>query len=303
VYAAKGRPADHPLIVHVRDAAALEGWVGEVPGYALRLVRALWPGPLTLVVPRGPRAGNHLTGGQDTVGLRAPDHPVAQAVLAGFGGGIAAPSANRFGRVSPTSAADVLEELSGALVEGLDVVLDGGPSRVGLESTILDCTGERPVVLRPGAIGPEQVAQAGRVEVDPAPARPTAVRAPGTLPAHYAPAAVVTVADAEAAGELLAVGVRDPQAPVRPLDGLLAPAATPTPDGVVRLAAPEDDSAYAHALYRALREADALGLARVVAVPPTGNGPLAAAISDRLRRAASGSGGTYRTEPLSHAEA
>jgi L-threonylcarbamoyladenylate synthase len=294
VYAAKGRPADHPLIVHVRDAGALDGWVGEVPGYALRLGRTLWPGPLTLVVPRGPRAGDHVTGGQDTVGLRAPDHPVAQAVLAGFGGGVAAPSANRFGRVSPTTAGDVLEELSGALVEGLDVVLDGGPSRVGLESTILDCTGERPVVLRPGAIGAAEVARAGGVQVDAAPAHPSAVRAPGTLPAHYAPAAAVTLAaDADAALALLDGGGRDGDG-VRPLDGLLAPAGVPTPEGVVRLAAPDGDSAYARALYRALREADALGLSRVVAVPPPGDRPLVAAITDRLRRAAAGSRGADR---------
>ena len=291
VYAAKGRPADHPLIVHVRDSGALDGWVADMPGYALRLARALWPGPLTLVVPRGPRAGDHVTGGQDTVGLRAPDHPVAQAVLAGFGGGVAAPSANRFGRVSPTTPAHVLEELGAALVEGLDVVLDGGPSRVGLESTILDCTRERPVVLRPGAIGPAQVADAGGVEVAQSPARPTRIRAPGTLPAHYAPAAAVTVAsDAGQAAVLLAAGVRDDRAAGRPPAGLLAPAGVPTPDGVVRLAAPDDDTAYAHALYRALREADALGLARVVVVPPAGPGPLAAAIADRLRRAAAGSG-------------
>ena len=292
VYATKGRPADHPLIVHVRDAAALDGWVGAMPGYALRLAHALWPGPLTLVVPRGPRARDHVTGGQDTVGLRAPDHPVAQAVLAGFGGGVAAPSANRFGRVSPTTAAHVLEELGSALVEGLDVVLDGGASRVGLESTILDCTGERPVVLRPGAIGPAQVTEAGGVEVKPPPARPTGIRAPGTLPAHYAPAATVLVAaDAVEAAALLAAGVRDAQPDGSPLGGLLAPAGVRTPDRVVRLAEPDDDSAYAHALYRALREADALGLARVVVVPPAGPGPLAAAIADRLRRAAAGSGG------------
>jgi L-threonylcarbamoyladenylate synthase len=287
VYAAKGRPADHPLIVHVTGAGALDGWIGNIPAYAQRLAAALWPGPLTLVVPRGPRAGDHVTGGQDTVGLRAPDHPVAQAVLAAFGGGIAAPSANRFGRVSPTSAADVLEELAGALVEGLDVVLDGGPSRVGLESTILDCTGERPVVLRPGAVGPAEVAGAAGVEPVPASERSPAVRAPGTLPTHYAPAASVVLAgDAAAAAGLLAAGVQDPG---RPRAGLLAPAGVATPAGVVRLAAPDGDSAYAHALYRALREADALGLALVVAVPPRGDGPLATAIADRLRRAAAGS--------------
>jgi len=166
VYAVKGRPADHPLIVHVAGVDALDGWVGDVPDYALRLAGALWPGPLTLVVPRGPRAGDHVTGGQPTVGLRAPDHPVAQALLASFGGGVAAPSANRFGRVSPTDAAHVLEELGDALAEGLDVVLDGGPSRVGLESTILDCTGPQPVVLRPGAIGPAEVERAAAVGDD-----------------------------------------------------------------------------------------------------------------------------------------
>ena len=283
VYAAKGRPADHPLIVHVTGARALDGWVGAVPPYALRLAAELWPGPLTLVVPRGPRAGDHVTGGQDTVGLRAPDHPVAQAVLTAFGGGVAAPSANRFGRVSPTSAADVLEELAGVLVEGLDVVLDGGPSLVGLESTILDCTGDQPVVLRPGAVGPDEVARAGGVPIGAPTPRSRQVRAPGTLPSHYAPAAHVAVAEPSEAAALLAVGVRDPRVPKA---GLLAPAGIPTPAGVVRLAAPDGDSAYAHALYRALREADALGLTRVVAVPPGGDGPLAAAIADRLRRAA-----------------
>jgi L-threonylcarbamoyladenylate synthase len=287
VYAAKGRPADHPLIVHVTGAQALDGWVGATPAYALRLAEALWPGPLTLVVTRGPRAGDHVTGGQDTVGLRAPDHPVAQAVLAGFGGGVAAPSANRFGRVSPTTAAHVLAELADALVEGFDVVLDGGPSRVGLESTILDCTGGRPVVLRPGAIGAAEVERAAGVELAPAAAR--VVRAPGTLAAHYAPAArVVVAAGPDEAAALLAVGVRG----VVPEAGLLAPAGVPTPVGVVRQAAPDDDSAYAHGLYGALREADALGLGLVVAVPPAGDGPLATAVADRLRRAATGSGRT-----------
>jgi L-threonylcarbamoyladenylate synthase len=288
VYAAKGRPADHPLIVHVGGVDQLDGWVGDVPAYALRLAAALWPGPLTLVVPRGPRAGDHVTGGQDTVGLRAPDHPVAQAVLAAFGGGLAAPSANRFGRVSPTSADDVVAELSGALVDGLDVVLDGGASRVGLESTILDCTGERPVVLRPGAVGAAEVEWAAGVAVGTAGSRP-APRAPGTLPSHYAPAASVLLAGpadvAEAAGA--------PPAPGEPpRTGLLAAGDVPTPAGVVRLAAPADDAAYARALYRALREADALGLRRVVAVPPQGGSALATAVADRLRRAAAGSAGS-----------
>ncbi len=282
VYAAKGRPADHPLIVHVGGVDQLDGWVGDVPAYALRLAASLWPGPLTLVVPRGPRAGDHVTGGQGTVGLRAPDHPVAQAVLADFGGGLAAPSANRFGRVSPTSAGDVLAELSGVLVDGLDVVLDGGTSRVGLESTILDCTGGHPVVLRPGAIGPEEVERAGGVPVGAAGTR-RAPRAPGTLPSHYAPAATVLVA----APAEVSAAAGTPSGPGEPpRTGLLAAADVPTPPGVVRLAAPPDDVAYARALYRALREADALGLPRVVAVPPPDGSALATAITDRLRRAA-----------------
>jgi L-threonylcarbamoyladenylate synthase len=288
VYAAKGRPADHPLIVHVAGAGDLDGWVGAAPRYALRLAAALWPGPLTLVVPRGPRAGDHVTGGQDTVGIRAPDHPVAQAVLAGFGRGLAAPSANRFGRVSPTTAADVLEELSAVLVDGLDVVLDGGTSRVGLESTILDCTGGQPVVLRPGAVGPAEVEAAGGVPVAirRAGSQRRTPRAPGMLPSHYAPAAGVVLA---VAAEVDGLAGAPPPAGHPPVTGLLAADGVPTPPGVVRLAAPADDTGYAQVLYRALREADALGLRRVVAVPPGGSGPLATAVADRLRRAAAGS--------------
>ena len=285
VYAAKGRPADHPLIVHVEGPDRLDGWAVDVPGYAWRLARTLWPGPLTLVLPRGPRAGDHVTGGQDTVGLRAPDHPVAQQVLAAFGGGLAAPSANRFGRVSPTDAAHVLEELAGALVDGLDVVLDGGPSRVGLESTILDCTGSQPAVLRPGAVGPADIRHAAGVGVAVG-ARAGDVRAPGTLPAHYAPAARVFLATGDRqTREMLGPA---PPAGARPTTGLLAPDGVGTPEGVVRLGAPADAADYARSLYRCLREADALGLRRVVAVPPDADGPLAAAIGDRLRRAARG---------------
>jgi L-threonylcarbamoyladenylate synthase len=287
VYAAKGRPADHPLIVHVAGLGALDAWAGDVPSYARRLAAELWPGPLTLVVPRGPRAGDHVTGGQATVGLRAPDHPVAQSLLAAFGGGLAAPSANRFGRVSPTDAAHVLEELGDALVDGLDVVLDGGPSRVGLESTILDCTGPRPVVLRPGAVGPADVEGAAGVAVV---TRRSELRAPGTLAAHYAPAArVLLAADERQAHALLGPAPPPGDAPTA---GLLAPSGLATPPGVVRLGAPDGDDAYARGLYRALREADALGLRTVVAVVPGGRGALATAVTDRLHRAATGSAGT-----------
>jgi L-threonylcarbamoyladenylate synthase len=280
VFAVKGRPADHPLIVHIRGAEDLAAWARDIPPYARALAEALWPGPLTLVLPRSARAGDHVTGGQDTVGLRAPSHPAARAVLAALGGrGIAAPSANRFGRVSPTTAQHVLDELGALLDPATDLVLDGGACDVGVESTILDCTGERPRLLRPGAVDADTVAIAGGVPLDPEGV--SSVRAPGTLASHYAPSARVTVAGENGLGEALALAAAGGPGPV----GLLAAAAVATPVGVVRLSEPADDAAYAQVLYSALREADALGLAAVVAVPPD-EGPLAAAVADRLRRAA-----------------
>jgi L-threonylcarbamoyladenylate synthase len=279
VYAVKGRPADHPLIVHVADAGALDRWAAAVPDYASRLAAAAWPGPLTLVLPRASAAGDHVTGGQDTVALRVPDHPLTLQVLSSFGGGVAAPSANRFGRVSPTTVRHVLAELAAALVPGQDVVLDGGPCGVGVESTIVDCTGPAPVLLRPGAVSADEVGRLGGVQV--VAGRRAAVRAPGMLAAHYAPAARVVVLDVEALPEHPGSLTGDPDA------GLLAPRAVPTPSGLVRLAGPEDTEAYARVLYAALHEADALGLATVLVVPPAGGG-LAAAVRDRLSRAAAG---------------
>jgi L-threonylcarbamoyladenylate synthase len=284
VFEVKGRPADHPLIVHVAAADDLDRWAADVPGYARRLATRLWPGPLTLVVPRSGLAGDHVTGGQPTVGLRCPSHPVAHAVLAAFGGGVAAPSANRFGRVSPTTAAHVLAELGDRLDPARDVVLDGGPSAVGVESTILDCTGPAPRVLRRGAVTAQAVLAAGGVALVETSGAP-GLRAPGMLAAHYAPHALVVVADGPDDVAAAAAG----EAPDRV--GLVAPAGVGTPAGVVRLGAPADEAAYAQVLYAALRAADDHGLARVVAVPPTG-GELAAAVLDRLRRAAAGSGGT-----------
>ncbi len=287
VYAAKGRPADHPLIVHIRGPVDLDEWAEQIPGYARRLADRLWPGPLTLVLARTSRAGDHVTGGQGTVGLRAPAHPLAQQVLASLGRAIAAPSANRFGRVSPTTAGHVLAELSGVLVPGRDAVLDGGPSAVGVESCIVDCTSDAPVVLRPGAVTAEDIARIGGV----APvARRSRVRAPGTLAAHYAPQATVVVL--QDAADALRFGAQhagrfDPGA--RPRDGFLAPAGVPTPEGAVRLAEPADAVAYAQGLYAALREADALGLVRVIAVPPPPEG-IGGAVRDRLRRAAAAGG-------------
>ena len=281
IFAAKGRPADHPLIVHIGGPARLDAWARDVPAYARRLAEALWPGPLTLVLPRTARAGDHVTGGQDTVGLRAPAHPVARELLAALGDvGLAAPSANRFGRVSPTTAEHVLAELGDVLDPARDAVLDGGASPVGVESAILDCTGPAPVVLRPGAVDPATVARVGGV---PVAERSSDVRAPGTLRSHYAPRARVVVVG----GPLTEAG---PLAQTGPLAaagtvGLLATADVATPPGVVRLSAPADAAEYARVLYRALREADALGLQQVLAVPPP-DGGIGTAVRDRLARAA-----------------
>ena len=281
VYAAKGRPADHPLIVHIRDAAELGAWAREVPSFARDLARACWPGPLTLVVPRSDRAGDFVTGGQDTVAVRVPAHPLMRTVLdrlAGFAGdpaiGVAAPSANRFGRVSPTTAGHVQVEL-GLVLGPDDVILDGGPSEVGVESTIVDCTGERPVVLRPGQVSAADVERITGVPVGAS----SSVRAPGTLASHYAPTATVRLADAQQV-----VRSEGSDATV----GLLALADVPTPSGIVRLSAPDTAEDYARVLYAALREADALGLAAVLAVPPPADG-VGAAVIDRLQRAAAGS--------------
>jgi L-threonylcarbamoyladenylate synthase len=280
VYAAKGRPADHPLIVHVRDAAELGAWAREVPDYARTLARAAWPGPLTLVLPRTDRAGDFVTGGQDTVAVRVPSHPLMRTVLdrlAGFTGdpaiGIAAPSANRFGRVSSTSAAHVQVEL-GLMLGPDDVILDGGPSEVGVESTIVDCTGPLPVVLRPGHVSAADVTRLTGLALGES----SAVRAPGTLASHYAPTATVQVVGEDA---LAAIPADDATT------GVLALAAVPTPVGLVRLSSPIDAAEYARVLYAALREADALGLGQVLAVPPSADG-VGAAVIDRLQRAAAG---------------
>jgi len=277
VYAAKGRPADHPLIVHVRDKAALAAWARDVPDYAADLADAAWPGPLTLVVRRSARAGDHVTGGQDTVAVRVSSHPfmaAAMDALAGLVGdpavGVAAPSANRFGRVSPTTAEHVRHELDELLADD-DLVLDGGPSHVGVESTIVDCTGDRPVILRPGRVSADDVTAITGLPVG----HHSAVRAPGTLASHYAPRARVALVDAGA--------LTDGDATT----GLLALASVATPLGMVRLSAPDSADAYAQALYASLREADALGLTDVLAVPPSPQG-IGAAVVDRLTRAAAG---------------
>lgn len=279
VYAAKGRPADHPLIAHVKDTEAAWQWASNVPDYAKALAEAHWPGPLTLVLPRSDRAGDFITGGQSTVAVRVPSHPVMRDVLTRLAElthdpaiGIAAPSANRFGRVSPTTAAHVQAELEQHLTDD-DVILDGGPSTVGVESTIVDCTGPAPVILRPGHVTAEDVETTTGLPL----AERSEVRAPGTLASHYAPEAGVTLLTH--ADELTHVNVDDDAR-----TGLLALNHIATPAGIVRLSAPETAEEYARVLYSALREADALELTSVLAVLPPNEG-VGAAVIDRLTRA------------------
>lgn len=282
IYAVKGRPADHPLIVHVAGAVAFGSWGVRIPTYAHALAAAFWPGPMTLVVPRSARAKDFITGGQDSVAIRVPSHLDARAVLLELreitkdpAVGVAAPSANRFGRVSPTTAAHVVDEIGG-LLQGDDVVLDGGDCAVGVESTIIDCTGPNPKMLRPGAITTQDVEAATGLKVT----HDSTVRASGTLNSHYSPNATVQlIAEANIAFEV--------EGAAQGVIGLLALADIETPIGAVRLAAPRNAEEYARVLYAALREADALQLEAVLAVPPAATG-VGVAVIDRLIRAAAG---------------
>jgi L-threonylcarbamoyladenylate synthase len=290
IYSVKGRPADHPLIVHVASMDGLGDWADDVPGYAISLARDFWPGPMTLVVKRSGLAGDFVTGGQDTVGVRVPNHPVALGLLEAFeragGKGIAAPSANRFGNVSPTTAQAVSDELADYLAEG-DQILDGGACDVGVESTIIDCTGDVPKILRPGAITAQMIAQStglsvggkfvytdddlAGISVNGETVDARIIRVSGSLEAHYAPAATVVLDQSPVAGQ-----------------GFIAMADVAADVGVVRLAAPKTHDEFARVLYSALRAADEQGLETVVVAQPVGDG-IAVAIRDRLKRAAFGS--------------
>jgi len=270
IYKVKGRPADHPLIVHIHSMQSLAAWADEIPSYAISLARDFWPGPMTLVLKRSILAEDFVTGGQPTVGLRVPDHVVALALLSAFekigGQGIAAPSANRFGHVSPTSAQAVQEEL-GEYLEERDQILDGGSSAVGVESTIIDCTSESPRILRPGAITIEMIEESTGLKVSTA---ETNIRVSGSLENHYAPSASVHLNRLPVSGE-----------------GFIAMSDMQTPEGVVRLASPTSIEEFARAMYSALRDADARHLNSVVVAEPAGDG-LALAIRDRLMRASKG---------------
>ena len=273
IYSVKGRPADHPLIVHVASMDGLGDWARDVPEYAISLARDFWPGPMTLVVRRSDLAGDFVTGDQDTVGVRVPNHPVALGLLEAFvkagGRGIAAPSANRFGNVSPTTAQAVAAELGDYLADS-DQILDGGACDVGVESTIIDCTGDAPKILRPGAITVEMIEQSTGMKVVGSVDEPM-IRVSGSLDSHYAPVARVLLCETPTAGQ-----------------GFIAHVSIGTPDGVIRLASPDSDEEFAHVLYAALRAADEQGLAEVVVMQPIGMG-IGVAIRDRLQRAAHGS--------------
>lgn len=272
IYDVKGRPHDHPLIVHVHDLNAIDEWVREIPEYAVQLARDYWPGPMTLILNRSKIAGDFITGGQDTVGIRIPDHSIALALLNSFhelgGKGVAAPSANRFGCISPTSAQAVTQEIADYLGD-LDMILDGGECQVGVESTIIDCTGELPKILRPGAVTSEMISHSTSLEL----LDTKSIQVPrvsGNLEKHYSPKAKVILDQVPSIGQ-----------------GYIALNSFETPAGVIRLASPRNHEEFAYSLYGALRKADELGLDFLIVQQPEGEG-IAIAIRDRLGRAERG---------------
>lgn len=275
LYEVKGRPRHHPVIVHLANAAALCAWATGVSDDALRLAEACWPGPLTLVVPRALVVPDEVTGGGDSVGLRVPDQPLARELLRAFDGGIAAPSANRFGRVSPTTAQAVRDDLG----SDVDLVLDGGPCRVGVESTIVDCTGDELAVLRPGGISAARLREVVGHDVPVVSGSRT--RAPGTLPSHYAPNARVELVTRDEIHDR-AVAYADAGRRV----GVLCPAPAPAVPAhvAVLLDSPHDVDEFARSLYARLREADARSLDVLLVVAPPAEG-VGEAVVDRLRRA------------------
>ena len=272
IYSSKGRPENHPLIVHISSINHLENWVRDIPEYAIKLGDTFWPGPITLVLKRSTLAKDFITGGQDSIGIRVPDQQVALLLTQEFeklgGSGIAAPSANRFGSVSPTTAQAVEEEL-GKFLGNEDLILDNGQCEIGVESSIIDCTQVNPVVLRPGAITNEMIEKISGLKIL-LKSEESEIRAPGLLESHYAPNANVILGMA-----------------TKPGDGFIALAEVPTPIGAIRLASPASIEDYARDLYKALRLGDQYRLNKICVVAPEGAG-LAVAIRDRLGKAASG---------------
>ncbi len=281
LYATKGRPDEHPVIVHLTAAHALSRWARNVPAFAAALANAFWPGPLTLILPRADGVSDLLTGGQDSIGIRVPAHPIAQALLARFGElggeGIAAPSANRFGRISATTAAHVADEFGSEVA----MILDGGPCDHGIESTIVDCTRDEPAVLRPGAISAEQLARV--LGKPPRASSGDAPRVSGALASHYAPRTSSRLLHRDALQEALAA-LGGPGAHI----AVLAHSITQPPDFEgTWFDTPVDSAGYAHQLYANLRALDARQADEIwIETPP--DGPDWTAVNDRLRRA------TYR---------
>ena len=269
IYSVKGRPVGHPLIVHISSINKLDKWATDIPDYAIKLAREFWPGPMTLILPRTDLAQDFITGGQYNVGLRVPAQPIALALLNKYeelgGQGVAAPSANRFGAVSPTTADAVSEEL-GDYLDIADLVMDGGQCLVGIESTIIDCTGLGPIVLRPGAITEEMIKQALNDKPENLKGE-SDIKSPGLLDSHYAPKAKISI-----------------NAMAEPGEGFLALSKFQTPEGAIRLASPHTLEQYARDLYSALRSADHQGLEKIAVLVPEGAG-LAEAIRDRLTKA------------------
>jgi L-threonylcarbamoyladenylate synthase len=273
IYDVKGRPAGHPLIVHISSLNVLDKWTREVPEYAITLARTFWPGPMTLILPKTELAKDFITGGQDNVGIRVPSHPLALSLLKEFeslgGPGIAAPSANRFGKVSPTSAQDVQEELLEFLTPN-DLILDGGPSLVGIESTIIDCTKSIPIILRPGRITAKNISEVLNFKIETnLKNRNNKTKSPGLLESHYSPNAKVYLSGKPAVG-----------------DGFIALNDFSTPTGVIRLISPKNNEEYARKLYYGLRLADSRKLEKVFVILPTGD-DISVAICDRLYKASS----------------
>ena len=270
VYSVKGRPIDHPLIVHISSINQLDKWAISVPDYAIKLAVTFWPGPMTLIVKKSKLAKNFITGNQDSIGIRIPAHATALALLDQFekigGEGIAAPSANRFGAVSPTTASAVEDEL-GNFLSINDVILNNGQSTIGIESTIINCINSTPTILRPGAITREMITNL--IQTDLSYETESSIKVPGSHSTHYSPRAIVFLDISAKAG-----------------DGFIAMANISTPEGAIRLASPTTVEDYATCLYEALRLSDHKNIKKVIAIQPIGDG-IAVAIRDRLRKSAS----------------
>ena len=272
IYEAKGRPTDHPLIVHISSMELMDKWASEIPEYAIKLARTFWPGPMTLILPRTQIAKDFITGGQSNVGIRVPAHTVALTLLKEFeaqgGLGVVAPSANRFGKVSPTTSTAVELEL-GKHLSNTDKIMDGGASTIGVESTIIDCTNLQPLILRPGSVSIDMIEEVLGVKLNLGLVTTNVTKAPGLLENHYAPNAKVFLTGTPSPG-----------------DGYIALSDLPTPVGAIRLASPKDNVEYAQILYESLRFGDVKGLKRIFVVPPNNQG-IGLAINDRLVKAAS----------------